>query len=127
MSEQLTIQTLIDQVKEELFSSVAGTNQEGKKTYPVFFVEQVELDVAVQFKYDAKTGLKISILQALEGSAEGGQSKQVGHSMKITLNPILTQEERRALIDQDERLKAGTAEATRLALAKGSLLAGQEE
>ena len=47
--------------------------------------------------------------------------------MKISLSPIMTREEMRAMIDKDERLKKGIEQATMLALRKGSELKGQEE
>jgi hypothetical protein len=127
MIEEITLQTLIDKVKDDLFSPVAGTTQKGGKVYPIFFVDQVELEVAVELSYDAEAGLKISIPQIFEGSVTGGQGKTTGHTIKVSLSPILTPEEIRQVIAQDERLKKGIERATMLALRKGSELEGEEE
>lgn len=127
MAQEITLQTLIDKVKDDLFSPVAGTVKEGKKVYPIFFVNQVELEIGVDLSYDAEAGLKISIPQTFEGSIKGGQGKTAAHKMKISLSPILTQDEMREIINKDERLKKGVEQATMLSLRKGSDLKGEEE
>ena len=75
MTQEITLQMLIDKVKDDLFSPLAGTAHAGKKVYPLFFVDQVELEIGVDLSYDAQAGLKISIPAVFEGSASGGQAK----------------------------------------------------
>ncbi len=127
MAHEITLQDLIEKVKADLFSPYQGTPIENKSVYPIFFVDQVELEVKVDLNYEAGAGVKISIPQILEGSVTGGQEKSSGHTMKIVLKPILSHEELRSLINNDERLMKGIAQASLAAFRKGSDLAGEEE
>lgn len=127
MTKEITLQDLIDKVKADLFSAYKGTAKEGKQIYPIFFVDQVELELAVNFTYEAETGLKISILQVLEGGATGKQGKEKGHTMKISLSPILSREELRAELEKDEKLMEKIKEASLLAMRKGVDLAGNDD
>ena len=127
MTKELTFQDLVNRVKTDLFSPYAGTDQEGKVAYPLFFVDKVELELAVELSYDAEAGVKIMIPQVVEGSVGGGQGKAKTHTMKILLSPILSREEQLELIKGDKRLMNGIREATAMALRKGVELAGEEE
>ena len=118
MTKEITIQELVDQVKSDLFSLQKGTEKEVKKIYPLFFVDQVEIEIDFEVTYDAEAGLKISIPQLLEGLATGGQENKRGHKMKIVLSPILSKEEMRGLI-KDDRLIKEIEEASLMALRKG--------
>lgn len=126
MAREITLQSLIDKVKQDLFSPYAGTNKEGKQLYPVFFVDQVELEVAINLTYDAEAGLKITIPQVFEGSVTGGRGKEAAHTMKLSLSPIMTREEMRELARKDGMLWQGIETATAMSLRKGSSLAGEE-
>lgn len=118
MTKEITIQELVDQVKSELFSLQRGTENEVKKIYPLFFVDQVEIEIEFEVTNDAESGLKISIPQLLEGSVAGGQENKRGHKMRITLSPILTKEELRELM-KDDRIMKEIQEASLMALRKG--------
>ena len=117
MSKEITIQDLVDKVKSELFLLQKGTNKEVKKTYPLFFVDQVELEIGFEVIKDAQAGLKIVIPQILEGSFTGGQENKKAHKMKITLLPIISKEELRELM-KDDRMIEEIKEASLLALRK---------
>ena len=127
MSQEITLQALIDKVKADMFSPMAGTANYGKQVYPVFFVDKVELEISVELRYDAEAGLKIIIPQTFEGSVSGSQGQTSAHTMKLSLSPIMDRAEMKAEVDKDERLKKGVRDATMLALRKGSDLAGEEE
>jgi len=126
MPEEITLQGLIEKTKQDLFSPYQGTDNEGKIIYPVFFVDQVELEITVNFSYDANAGLKISIPQILEGSVEGGQGKEAAHKMKISLSPIMTRDEMHEMAKKDKMLWKGIETATAMSLRKGGELAGEE-
>jgi hypothetical protein len=126
MSEVITLQALIEKVKSDLFSSYVNSQQSGKLIYPIFFVDQVELEVQVSLQHDTEAGIKITIPQVVEGSLGAFQGKGSYHTLKIKLSPILSREELRGLIDQDDRLLAGIRQATQLALRKGNQLPGEE-
>ena len=127
MDKEITFQDLVEKVKHDLFSSYAGTDNQGKIVYPLFFVDKVELELAVELSYESEAGLKITIPQIFEGSVTGGQGKAKTHTMKISLSPILSREEQRQLIQEDERMMAGIRAATMIALRKGTELGGEEE
>ena len=127
MVKEITFQDLIEKIKSDLFSPYVGTEAHGKAAYPVFFVDKVELEIAVEFSYEAEAGLKISIPQVFEGSATGGQGKAKTHMMKLALSPILSREELHALLEDDERMMKGIREASLMAFRKSSELAGEEE
>jgi hypothetical protein len=127
MTKQVTLQELINKVKQDLFTPYQGTDKEGKIIYPIFFVDNVELEVTVNLTYDAEAGLKITIPQIAEGSVTGGQGKETGHKMKISLLPIMTRDEMRDMAKKDDMLWRGIETATAMSLRKGSTLAGEEE
>lgn len=117
---------MIDKVKQDLFSPYEGTQKEGKQVYPIFFVDQVELEVVVNLTYDAEAGLKITTPQIFEGSVTGGQGKEAAHTMELSLSPIRSCDEMRELAKKDEMLYQGIETATAMSLRKGGKLAGEE-
>lgn len=130
MAEQLTLQTLINQVKGDLFSPYQGTEVEGKKVYPLFFIDEVELELAVTISYTVEGGVKVTVLQTVEAGVSGGTEASQVHTMKIKMSPILSRDELRSLLDDDTRLMAGIRAASRAALTKGNSdndIVGQED
>ncbi len=127
MVKEIKLQDLVEKVRHDLFSPYMGTDKEGKIVYPLFFVEKVELELAIELSYEGEYGLKVIIPQIIEGSLTDGQGKINTNTMKVTLVPILTIEEQRKLIEGDERLIKGIQTATMLSLRKGTGLAGEEE
>ncbi len=128
MADELTLQTLINKVKEDLFSPYQGAELEGKSVYPLFFVDEVELELSVGITYSNEAGIKVNILQTVEAGVTGGAEASQTHTMKVKLTPILSRDELRELLDKDTRLMAGIREASRAALTKGEDdIAGQEE
>lgn len=118
MQKEITIQDLVDKVKSDLFSVQTGTGNEVKKIYPLFFVDQVEIEIDFELTNDAEAGIKISIPQIVEGSVSGGQVSKQGNKMKIILAPILSKEELRELMKEDERMIEEIKKASLMALRK---------
>ena len=108
MENELSIQSLIEQIKEELLSGAKGPG------YPIFFIEKVELDIAVSINKQASGGINVSVLEI-----GGNISKDQGHTIKIVLVPILTREEQRDLLEEDKRLLDGVKRTTMASLRKG--------
>lgn len=127
MSPEISLQDLIDKIKSDLFSPYGISPISRKIIYPLFLVDQVEVELNVSITYEAGTGIKISIPQLAEASLDGKASTDGGHSMKIILKPILSSEQMRDLLGQDKHLMDGITEASLAALRKGTNLAGQEE
>ncbi len=121
-TQDISLQALIEKVKDELLAPTGGPG------YPIFFVDRVELELQVGVTYEAKAGLKISVLQIGGVEAGGGGSRERSHTIKVTLSPILSREEQRALLEEDARLLEGVRRATQAALRKGEgKLAGEPE
>jgi hypothetical protein len=118
MQKEITIQDLVNKVKSDLFSVQSGTGNEVKKIYPLFFVDQVEIEIDFELTDDAEAGIKISIPQIVEGSVSGGQASKQGNKMKIILSPILSKEELRELMKEDERMIEEIKKASLMALRK---------
>lgn len=125
MADEIDLNDLIDKLKSDLFAPYAGTAHAGKQVYPIFFVDGVEVELAVNISYETTGGIKISVPQVVELSGGGGVENGRAHTMKIKLSPILTREELRAGLD--ERTLKGIHDASQLALRRGSKLAGEEE
>jgi len=125
VSEEITLQSLIDKVKTDLFSQYAGMERESKSAYPIFFVDQVELEIAVNISYDVQGGIKVSIPQVADASVGAGHEASTAHKMKVKLSPILTHEEMRAMLEGPAM--EGVRAASQMALRRGSALAGEED
>lgn len=125
MADEIDLNDLIDKLKSDLFAPYASMTQAGKQVYPIFFVDGVEVELAVNISYETTGGIKISVPQVVELSGGGGEENGRTHTIKIKLAPILSREEMRAGLD--ERTLKGIQAASQLALRRGSSLAGQEE
>ena len=122
VSQDISLQMLIEKVKDELLSPTNGPG------YPVFFVDKVEFELQVTMTYGAEVGLKVSVLQLGGAEIAGSGSDERGHTIKVTLSPILSREEQRKLLEEDGRMWDGVRRATQAALRKGrATLAGEPE
>jgi hypothetical protein len=122
MSQDISLQALIEKVKDELLAPTGGPG------YPIFFVDKVELDLQVAITREKGGGLNISVLQFAGIELGGGMTREQGQNVKVTLSPILSREEQRELLQQDKRMWEGVQRATQAALRKSSGgLAGQPE
>jgi hypothetical protein len=122
VTQDISLQALIEKVKDELLAPAGGPG------YPIFFVDKVELELQVAVTYEKEAGLKISVLQLGGVEAGGSATRERGHSIKVTLSPILSREEQRKLLGEDQRMLEGVQRATQAALRKGEpALAGEPE
>lgn len=116
-NNEVTFQDLIDKIRSDLFSPFDKTLLEKNKTIPLFFVTQAEVEISFEISRDVNGEIKVSIPTILElgGGAKSGTTNS--HKIKITLEPIVTAEEMRTMIDK-ETMK-GIKSATQIALKKG--------
>jgi len=122
MAQDISLQALIEKVKDELLAPTGGPG------YPIFFVDKVELELQVAVTHEKEAGLKISVLQLGGVEAGGTTTRERGHTIKVTLSPILSREEQRKLLEEDPRMLEGVQRATQAALRKeGPALAGEPE
>jgi len=108
--ENLSLQDVISQIKHELLSATHSPE------YPLFFVDKLEIEVAISIKAEAKGGVNIQVLEL-----GGDVSKEKCNTITITLSPILSREEQRALIDRDSHLLDGIKRSSAGALRKGDV------
>lgn len=99
MSKEITLQALIDKVKTDLMSAPLDPQN------LLFFVEKIELELGVSITYEAQAGIKISLLDFWGGEVSGKQGKGEGHTIKVTLTPVISIEEQRALLNRNPQLK----------------------
>lgn len=76
---------LIKNVKHELLS----TETDSDKAIPLFSVDQIVLDLQITIKKEAKGGLQIYVVEL-----GGGASRDDVQTVKVTLTPLLSKEER---------------------------------
>jgi hypothetical protein len=85
MAEENTIglAELIEQVKRELLAP----SSEGETDIPLLSVDEVELELQVTVKKEAKGGIKIYVLEL-----GGGGSRDDVQKVKVKLSPIVSKE-----------------------------------
>ncbi len=115
MSNEITLQNLIEKVKTELLAPASAPG------YPVFFIEKVEIELQVNVSSQANGEIGISVLDYAKAGAGASKSQEKSHTIKVTLTPILTREEQRALVEKDEKMMSGVQRATQAALRKSGL------
>lgn len=123
MSEEISLQALIDKVKADLLTPP------GDPKNVLFFVDKVELELAVSITEEKGAGIKISLLNLFSGDVTGKDTGARGHTIKVTLAPILSLEEQRALLNQNPQLKQMVERASLNAMWKSGegQLAGKPE
>lgn len=115
MTDDVTLQSLIDRIKGDLFAPYHHL-EDGQAKVPVFFVEEAELEVAFNVSYDDRAGVRISILQVVSGGTERGTETGSAHRIKVKLCPILTREELREIVEKDDELMASIRQTFETAL-----------
>ncbi len=90
---------LIEKVKRELLS----TEAEAEGTVPLFSVDQVSLELKVTVHKEGKAGLQIHVVEV-----GGGVGRDDVQTVKVTLSPLVSREERIRLFKEQhpERWRA---------------------
>ncbi len=88
MSQSIGLADLIQQVKQDLLSTVPGENADA----PILFVESVELELKVAVRHEGKTGIKIDVLSIGGGEVGGAVSQDKTHTVKVKLSPLFDKE-----------------------------------
>jgi hypothetical protein len=101
--EEIGLQDLIYQVKEELLAP--NPAQKAKDPYPLFFIDKVELEVAVKVTQSRDGGIKLTVLDFAEVSAGQSMDRERGHVVKVSLSPLLSREAILAEAMKDERVR----------------------
>lgn len=93
----VTLNQLIDQVREELLSPRQANTPE--EMYPFLFIEEVEIEMGVTVSSTAGAGGKVNI-QVVEIGSDVTATEQQTHCIKVKLTPLFTKEETRRLLEQ---------------------------
>jgi hypothetical protein len=86
--QSIGLAELIQQVKQELLSTVPGKTKEA----PILFVSGVEVEAQVTVKREGKAGIKIDVLSVGGGELGGSISRDDVHKVKVTLSPLFDKE-----------------------------------
>jgi hypothetical protein len=101
--EEIGLQDLIYQVKNELLAP--NPAQKGRDPYPLFFIDQVELEIAVKVTRSRDGGIQLTVLDFAEISAGRSVDRERGHVVKVSLSPLLSRDAILAEAMEDERVR----------------------
>ena len=118
MTKEITLSNLINQVRNELLSNMQDIS------HPLFLVEKVEIELQIGVTIEGSGGIKVTVLPIEAGASV---SREKSHTIKLTLAPILTQEDQRELLQQQSEVWEGVKKASALALRKSVELSGEPE
>lgn len=88
MPQSIGLADLIQQVKQELLSTVPGENTDT----PIMFVESVELELQVAVSREGGGGIKIDVLSFGGAEANAAMSQERSHTVKVKLSPLFDKE-----------------------------------
>lgn len=115
--EEIGLQELIFQVKQELLAP--NPAQRAKDPYPLFFIDKVELEVAVKVTRSSSGGIKLTVLNFIEANAGKSITQEQGHVIKISLSPLLSKEEIVTEALKDSRVREMVEKLSPEAVIKG--------
>jgi hypothetical protein len=124
--EEIGLQDLIYQVKDELLAP--NPAQRAKDPYPLFFIDKVELEIAVKVTRATGGGIKLAVLDFAEASAGRSVGRERGHVVKVSLSPLLSRDAILAKALKDERVRQMVESDTVEAFVKGETgMVGEQE
>ena len=89
--DEIGLEELIYQVKRELLAP--NPQQRAADPDPLFFVEKVELEIAIKVQREGSGNIKLSVLSFADLRAGGSILQERGHVVKVSLAPLLPKEE----------------------------------
>lgn len=95
-SPSIGLAELIQQVKQELLSTVTDQNStiSGQAAAaPILFVGAVELEIKVTVSREGKGGVKIDVLAVGGGELGGTVKREDVHTVKVSLSPLFDKAE----------------------------------
>lgn len=103
--KEIGIPELINQIKKELLT--AQEAQDDSISGPIFFIDKIELEIAVKVQKEGEAGVKVSVLSFAEIKASGGLANERGQVVKVSLSPLIDKEKilDQLLADPDTRAK----------------------
>lgn len=101
--DEIGLDELIYQVKRELLAP--NPARRATDPYPLFFVEKIELEIAVKATRATDGSISLKVLGVVEAGAGKTWEHERGHVVKVTLTPLLSREAIIAQAMQDERVR----------------------
>jgi hypothetical protein len=119
----ISLNQLIDQVREELLQPRKSTTRDA--VYPFLFIEDVELEVSVMVSstVGGSGGVHIQVVE-LGGNIQNMNEKT--HRIKIKMTPLLTKEEIRENLKQNNRLWENVMSTAMKATSKEDGMVGED-
>lgn len=114
--EEIGLQDLIYQVKKELLAP--NPAQRAKDPYPLFFIDKVELEIAVKVSRANSGGIKLTVVDFAEVSRGKSVQREQGHVVKVSLSPLLSREAILTKALKDERTRRAIEDDSALAFVK---------
>jgi hypothetical protein len=119
----ITLNQLVDQVREELLAPRQVNTPEAM--YPFLFVEEVELEVSVTVSSSIEGTGKVNIKVAEIGGGVDKANEQT-HHVKVKMTPLMTKDEIRERLKQNQRVWERIEQTAVPALAKEAGMVGTE-
>ena len=125
--EEIGLQDLIYQVKNELLAP--NPAQKARDPYPLFFIDKVELEIAVKVTRGRSGNIKLTVLDFAGIGGASSVDRERGHVVKVSLSPLLSREAIVAKAMEDERVRemVGRSSAEALVKADESGMVGEQE
>ena len=116
--EEIGLQDLIYQVKNELLAR--NPAQRAIDPYPLFFIDKIDLDIAVKVTRSKSGGVKLTVLDFAEVSAGQSLERERGHVVKVSLSPLLSKDAILARAMRDDRVRKAVEDDSALAFVKAA-------
>lgn len=115
--EAIGLQELIFQIKQELLAP--NPAQRAKDPYPLFFIDKIDLEIAVKVSRTSNAGIKLTVMDFAEASSGKSMAHERGHVVRVSLTPLLSRDELVAEALKDPRVREIIAKRSPHAVIKG--------
>jgi hypothetical protein len=91
MSNEIGLQELIYQVKQELLATNRAA--QARDPYPTFVIDKIELEIQVKITRDKTGAAKLTVLGIGEIGGDQSTSHERGHTVRVSLSSLLSVED----------------------------------
>jgi hypothetical protein len=115
VNEEIGLPDLIYQIKNELLAR--RPVEEAKGLPALFWIDQIELELAVTVTRERGGTIKLSVIPA-GAELSGSRAEERAHTVKVRLTPFLSREEMRSLLSRDPQVQETLEHFSRASLAR---------